>query len=85
MYGLNNATQIIMDLLTEAKRNNLRLWVTITVRKEQKSFKMTAKEVRKAIKRYETYYNCIKIAESYNDYEHTIRFTKNIQFHIILY
>lgn len=74
-----------MDLLTEAKKNNLCLWVTITVGNKQKSFKMTAREIRKAVKRYETYYNCIKISESYNDYEHTIRFTKGIQFYIILY
>lgn len=85
MYEHLNATTLIMDLLTDAKKNNLMLWVTITKGSEEKSFKMTAKEVRKTVKRYETYYNCIKVSESYNDYEHTIRLSNGIQFYIILY
>lgn len=74
-----------MEILTYANKYSLYLFVTISRGKQFKSFKMTAKEFRKSLKRYKTYYNAIEVSHSYNDYETDIVLDNGIKFNIILY
>ncbi len=73
-------------LLTHAKQNNCKLYVTISQKgKQDKNFIYTAQQYKKMIKRYCTFYNAIITCKSYNDFEHNITLNNGIKFNAILY
>lgn len=74
-----------MTLIRAAEINHLYLWVTITRNGEKESKKMKPAELKKSIKRHQAFYGCTQVSNTYDEYEQTIRFTKGIEFHMILY
>ena len=89
-YGLylEPKKQSIMEenIINYANKEKRPLLVTINGRDNNpKSFKMTAKQLKESVKRHCAFYGVVKVSESYNDFEYTIRLSNGIRFDVTLY
>lgn len=75
-----------METIIYAKKTGHPLVVTIMGRDDSpRTFKMSAKELMKSIRRHCAFYGAVKVSEIHGEYEDTIRLSNGMEFNVMLY